>query len=94
MRFRRRAKRDVLDAATWYETRRASLGLQFVQDVDATIERILGNPQQFPIYEAPARRVLLSRFPYAVYYQTKPLVVLRVLHLRRHPDTWKVGPAG
>jgi plasmid stabilization system protein ParE len=90
MRFRRRAKRDVLDAAMWYESRQTNLGQQFVQDIDVAVKRISENPQQFPIYEAPARRVLLSRFPYAVYYQTKPLVVLRILHLRRHPDKWKV----
>jgi toxin ParE1/3/4 len=91
MRFRARAQRDVLDAALWYESHRTDLGAQFVLDVDVAVERIIENPNQFPIYEAPARRVLLSRFPYAVYYQTAPLVVLRVLHLRRHPDAWKAG---
>jgi plasmid stabilization system protein ParE len=90
MRFRRRAKGDLLDAALWYESRRPKLGDEFLRDVDASIQRILGNPQQFPVYEAPARRVLLSRFPYAVYYQTTPLLVLLVLHLRRHPGSWKI----
>jgi toxin ParE1/3/4 len=89
MRFRARAKQDVLDAALWYESRRTNLGTQLVLDVDATVERIAENPSQFPVYEEPARRVLLSRFPYAVYYQMVPLVILRVLHLRRHPDAWK-----
>lgn len=89
MRIRSRAKRDILEAALWYESRRMGLGVQFVQDVDTTVARILENPLQFPIYEEPARRVLLSRFPYAVYYQPAPLVILRILHLRRHPDTWK-----
>jgi toxin ParE1/3/4 len=90
MRFRSRASRDVLEAALWYESHRAQVGVQFVHDVDAAVARIVDNPQQFPIYEGSARRVLLSRFPYAVYYQTAPLVALRVLHLRRHPDTWKI----
>ncbi|MGC4070647.1 MAG: type II toxin-antitoxin system RelE/ParE family toxin [Polyangiaceae bacterium] len=91
MRIRARAKQDVLDAAVWYEQRKPDLGIQFVLEVDAAVSLILDNPLQFPIYDEPARRALLSRFPYAVYYQPAPLVILRVLHLRRYPDTWKSG---
>ncbi len=89
MRIRSRAKRDILEAALWYESHRTDLGIQFVHDVDTTIARIVENPLQFQVYEEPARRALLSRFPYAIYYQPTPLVILRILHLRRHPDTWK-----
>jgi plasmid stabilization system protein ParE len=94
VRFRRRAKDDVLEAALWYEDRRPGLGGEFLEAIDEVLSRIAENPRQFPVYEEPARRALLLRFPYAIYYQAQPVVILRVLHLRRHPDTWKRGPAG
>ncbi len=33
----------------------------------------------------------MSRFPYGVYFapSEEVVVVLAVLHLHRHPDTWK-----
>jgi toxin ParE1/3/4 len=42
------------------------------------------------------RRVLLQRFPYAVYYKVYAtgISVVGVIHGRRHPNTWlrRVGP--
>jgi hypothetical protein len=39
----------------------------------------------------PVRRYLLVRFPHAVFYNAGPdrLLILAVLHTRRHPDAWK-----
>ncbi len=38
-----------------------------------------------------ARRALLIRFPYGVFFRLKPelIKVVAVIHLSRHPATWQ-----
>ena len=43
--FRRAARREFDEAALWYEERRASLGSQFVSEINYAIELVLENPQ-------------------------------------------------
>ena len=85
------AESDVDDAATWYESRQAGLGLRFVDAVDHVLERIHIAPLQFPSVHLAVRRALLQNFPYAVYFRVtnETVVVLAVLHLRRDPRTWR-----
>ncbi|MBI4528688.1 MAG: type II toxin-antitoxin system RelE/ParE family toxin [Deltaproteobacteria bacterium] len=87
---RQRAQADIRAAALWYESRRPGLGSEFTLRVDALVERIGQNPLQFPEIGSGVRRALLQRFPYAIYFVVAArLVVIAVLHQRRHPDTWK-----
>ena len=85
------AQRDILDAVRWYEKERAGLGTRFLDQLDALLERIGEQPLQFPEIETGVRRGLVNRFPYGVYFmpETERIVVLGVLHLHRHPDSWK-----
>ena len=89
--LRPEAERDIADAASWYEIRRAGLGRRFLGELDHLFTRILVGPQHFPEIGEDVRRGLLRRFPYAVYFidRGQSLTVLAVLHLRRHPETWK-----
>ena len=49
------------------------------------------NPSRFPEIEAGIRRALPRRFPYGVYFVvgSDAVVVIAVLHMHRHRDTWK-----
>jgi len=49
------------------------------------------NPLQFPVMERGARRAQMGIFPYAVFFRFADgvVTVLGVLHLDRHPNTWK-----
>ena len=81
---------DVREAAFWYETKREGLGAEFVLELDALYDRIAQHPLQFPEIGEGARRALLRRFPYAVYFVTDDApVVLAVLHQHRTPRTWR-----
>jgi len=48
-------------------------------------------PFQCPAIDGPVCRALFHRFPYGVYFDPtgEEVKVLAVLHLLRHPDTWK-----
>jgi hypothetical protein len=54
--------------------------------VDEALERIRQSPEANPLVTPTLRRVLLRRFPYAVYYRVFPSVisVVGVVHGRRH----------
>jgi len=85
------AELDIFEAALRYEREQATLGVQFEADLDRVFSRLSENPLQFPLIEAEARRALLRRFPYDVFFTINDdtVLVLAVLHLHRHPDTWK-----
>ena len=89
----REAQYDIETAALWYEQQREGLGARFVAELDHVLGRIGSHPLQFPIVEAPVRRGLLRRFPYAVYFvaeseDDRP-AILAVLHQHRAPDAWR-----
>jgi len=86
--FSDEARLEALDSFHWYEERRRGLGGVFKAELDAAIRRVSEEPLAFPVYYRDLRRVLVGRFPYAVYYRTYPdlVVIVAVFHGRRNPD--------
>lgn len=89
--FRPEAEAEFLEARRWYDEQLAGLGETFAAAVSAAITNILQNPLAYPRIHGDTRRALASRFPYAVYFHVLPeeLVVLAVMHGRRHPRRWR-----
>ena len=89
--FRPLAQEDVESAISWYGDERPALALAFAESLDAVIARIGETPLQFPTVHREVRRALLGRFPYGVFFTVAAdqIHVLAVVHLHRHPDTWK-----
>jgi plasmid stabilization system protein ParE len=89
--IRGRAKRDVRRAAKWYERQHEGLGKEFVVEVDAALERIAGNPEQYEVVHREIRHCILRRFPYGVLYriQANKISVFAVIHLKRDEVLWK-----
>ncbi len=88
------AELEIFEAALRYEREREGLGFRFEAQVNTIFARLVENPFQCPAIEEGARRALVRDFPYGVFFTTKAdlITVLAVLHLHRHPDTWKRGP--
>ncbi|WP_228255042.1 type II toxin-antitoxin system RelE/ParE family toxin [Ornithinimicrobium avium] len=81
---------DIEEACDYYAGIDPKLGTRFADDVGAAIERIVMFPKGAPAVEGfdELRRARMRRFPYGVFYQQTPagdLLVVRVLHSRRHP---------
>ena len=54
------------------------------------MERIRHNPQSFPLIHGRIRRLVLCRFPYAVYFREQGAEILVIaLHGRQDPDRWQ-----
>jgi plasmid stabilization system protein ParE len=85
------AATDAAEAAGWYEAQRPELGIEFVLELDAAIERAAQSPEAYARQHRDARRVLLRRFPYAVYFVLEGGVVeiFAVLHQHRAPGRWQ-----
>lgn len=86
------ASRELEDAAVWYESRRSGRGVEFLEAVDATLDRIARWPQaarRVPgvSVDVPARTAPVSRFPYHVAYLETPraIRILAFAHDRREP---------
>jgi plasmid stabilization system protein ParE len=89
--FRRAARRDVEDAALWYEERRVGLGTQFQDEVDAAVVLAAAHPLRFARKHKQIRSVRIRRFPYPVFFipEASRIVVLAVFHVRRDPVKWQ-----
>lgn len=89
--IRAAAEADVLDAALWYEQRSPGLGAEFLRALDATLSDIATMPERYPLVRGKARRALLRRFPYGVYFVVTPdlVGVIACMHARRDPRRWR-----
>ena len=85
------AAADVEEAFSWYEQQRPGLGEEFLDSVDAGLREIGAYPLRQAIIFRDTRRLLLKRFPYAVFYRVYPriIVVVACMHGRRDPLRWK-----
>lgn len=85
------AEADIADAQAWYSERDVQLSDRFVDELRATLRRVQEVPRQFPEIGG-ARRALLHRFSYAVYFvlpDDEHAVVIAILHQSRAPRAWK-----
>jgi toxin ParE1/3/4 len=82
---------DVAAAYQWYENEQPGLGLRFLDRLRAAYDQIAAGPLHYQKIRAEIRRVLLQRFPYAVYFAVEGdlVIVLAVLHASRDPAEWQ-----
>lgn len=88
---RGRAKADIRRAAKWYEQQKEGLGERFVAEVDAALERIETNPEQYQIVHRNIRHAITRDFPYGVFYRIRgnKISLFAVIHLQRDDVHWK-----
>jgi len=85
------AQQDLAKAVEYYERASPGLGLEFLDELERTLGRILLNPEAWTRVAEHHRRCRLRRFPYALLYTVEKdvIIITAVMDLRRHPDTWK-----
>lgn len=87
--IRAAAREDIRGARDWYEDQTLGLGDKFGEALDGAMALISENPMMFPAIQGRARRALMRRFPYAIYFVVDGdrVSVLRILHQARNPRT-------
>ncbi len=88
--FHEQAEAEFEKAVEYYEGCRPGLGLEFSQEIYATISRIIQYPEAWAQLSRRTRRCLANRFPFGIIYQIKSesVRIIAVADLRRHPDYW------
>lgn len=86
-----RAGAEADEAAAWYDAEQPGLGIEFLLELDAAIERAAETPLAYAPVFLEVRRVLTRRFPFAVYfvYDGDVVEVFAILHQRRAGSLWQ-----
>jgi plasmid stabilization system protein ParE len=90
------ARAELRSAALWYDERRPGLGDEFIAEVSATLDRIGGAPESYPVWPCTRsagpsiRKATTQRFPYVIAFEKheQHVLVLAVAHARRRPLYW------
>src|SRR2546422_3827238 len=92
---RPQARGDILAAAEWYNTQRAGLGDEFIEEILTVFDALEVNPllhcRQHPTKNIRWRYP--KRFPYRVVYEVieekKVVIIAAVIHGARHDRVWR-----
>lgn len=85
--FRRAAKAELLEAGSWYESKRSGLGAEFMAEIQRCLSLVAANPLQFALHRRDIRCIVTKRFPYSIYFRAEPgrVVILAIFHTKRDP---------
>jgi|ERR1041385_7204334 len=88
---RRLAKQDIRQARSWYRKISQVLADDFLIELNRAIGVIREHPLAFQVVHRTFRRILLHRFPYALFYHAEEqrIVIAAVLHQARDPEILK-----
>lgn len=96
LRFHRSARIELVEAATYYESRRLRYGRKFEADFEAVVERVIRFPESgglLPDYpeEFAVRAFHFKTFRHVLMVGTVDgvLIVFAVAHHHRRPGYWK-----
>ena len=84
---RAEAERDIRETRRWYATISPALGEHFLAAVDQAITSSADKRLAFQVIHRSLRRVLLGKFPYALFFVAEEtrVTIVGVLHQARHP---------
>ena len=82
------ASEDLAGAVKYYEAQSAGLGADFLDEFEASLDRICQCPEAWMEVSHNHRRHLFRRFPYAVLYYNggNEIIVSGVMNLRMDPE--------
>ena len=78
--FHPQAKQELVGAINYYNECGSGLGYIFMEEVQASIDRIIRHPKAWSKLSKNTRRCLTRRFPYGVIYQEIDGDILIISH--------------
>jgi toxin ParE1/3/4 len=89
LRFLPEVEEDVISGYSWYEDKARGLGEEFLRIFYASANNLSRNPLLYQKVYGDFRRLLLRRFPYAIYFLIKEneIIVFGLFHCARNPRT-------
>ncbi len=87
------AKKDVKEAARWYNDKKKGLGRRFVKEVRNKISYICKNPKAIAERYDDTRCAVLDVFPFMVHFsideKQNVVIVSAVFHTSLNPERWE-----
>lgn len=87
------AKKDIKEAADWYNAKQKGLGKRFIQKIRLRVHSICKHPKASAIRYDNTRNAILDVFPYMIHYTVdelqKIIIISAVFHTSLNPDKWK-----
>lgn len=82
------AETDIQLAYNRLEDFQEGRGTVFMQCLDAAFSHLRLHPESGPSYHAPYRRLLVSKFPYGIFYevQARRVVIAAIVDLLQNPN--------
>ena len=89
VRIGRGATADIQHAYDWYESQQPGLGEKSGHALQVYLARLESYPMAYTIVYGTARRLLISPFPYHLYFRVRGrrVKVLALIHAARNPET-------
>ena len=86
----REAQLEVQEAFQYYQDKSEGLGFEFMRSLDATLQSVKRNPFACQTIDKETRRVLLRKFPYALFYivEENRIIVIACFHQKRSEIDW------
>jgi hypothetical protein len=83
---------EIAEAFRWYENRASGLGIEFLDELELTLEAVRAAPDRFPELGPARRRAMVRRFPFAIIFGAGEgeICVFACHHHRRSPRRWRV----
>jgi len=85
------ARRDLREAADFYDLERLGLGAEFLDEVEQTMRRVIEYPESSPVVLGRVRKCAIPRFRYSIVYSAcgGGVYVSAVAHNSRRPFYWR-----
>jgi plasmid stabilization system protein ParE len=82
-----KAESDIFEGYLWYEERQHELGSRFLEEIEATFNRIVDNPGLYEEIEVGIRRSVTHTFPWLVFYTSdeQAVYILAVIFAAQDP---------
>lgn len=89
----RSARKDIRDAAQWYNDQKPGLGKRFTHYVTKKIELICENPHIYQTRRAHIRAAIVPVFPFLIFFNVdekrRIVSVIGVFHSSLNPQRWQ-----
>ena len=89
--FHPEALAEYAEAAQYYSAQNTSIAQDFVNAIEAAIDKIRENPERYSLIDDDIRRCLTYKFPYAILYEIQAdyILIWAVMHCKRDPKYWE-----
>lgn len=85
------ADEEFREAARYYESEAAGVGIAFIVVVHKAVDKVVEFPLAAQVMRAGIRRKVLQHFSYNLFYavEADTIVIVAVAHQRKRPNYWR-----